>query len=503
MNINMQEKTSCCKGLKRPCRLFLLFIFHILLFHSFVACDDYDSFTTDRSAMLIFNRDSIVFDTLITTVPSSTQTLIVYNPGGKGLRINQVHLETGAASPFRINIDGQDMSRSVANLVTDFEVRRRDSIVVRAEVTLPTLNSDDPQAFDDALVFTLESGVQQRIPLKAVGLDAFFLRGRVLTSDTTFSNRRPNVIYDSLVVAKDAVLTLPAGTQLYFHNKAGLTVHGRLVATGTLEAPVVFRGDRTDHMFAYLPYDRLPSRWEGIQLMPESYDNVLDYIDLHSGCYGIHCDSAGVERTKLILTNSRIHNLGGHGLSLLDCKVGVANTEISNTLGHCVWLCGGDVSFVHCTLAQFYALSYLRGDALNISNILGEDPHPLYRGDFINCVLTGYEDDVLMGSWAEGEEFEANYHFLNSFIATEVTDMPDRFVGIVYDLPESPIRHEYNFRLVDSYNYLYDFTPIAVSGIRDIGAPEYTELWPLDRLGRSRLADEKPDAGCYEFIPEE
>ena len=104
---------------------------------TFLACDDYDSFTTDRSTTLSFSRDTIAFDTLLTTIPSSTQTLTVFNHADKCLRITDVWLEGGAASPFRINIDGQDMSRSADNHVTDFEVRRRDSLIVRAEVTLP------------------------------------------------------------------------------------------------------------------------------------------------------------------------------------------------------------------------------------------------------------------------------------------------------------------------------------------------------------------------------
>ena len=89
-------------------------------------------------------------------------------------------------------------------------------------------------------------------------MNADFQHGWVITKDTTLTPRRPIVIYDSLVVAKDVTLTLEAGTQLLFHEGAGIDVRGRLVAHGTLEQPVVLRGDRTDHIFDYLTYDRLP-----------------------------------------------------------------------------------------------------------------------------------------------------------------------------------------------------------------------------------------------------
>ena len=44
------------------------------------SCDDYDSWTADPHAQLTFGRDTVSFDTLISTVSSSTQRLLVYTP---------------------------------------------------------------------------------------------------------------------------------------------------------------------------------------------------------------------------------------------------------------------------------------------------------------------------------------------------------------------------------------------------------------------------------------
>ena len=63
---------------------------------------------------------------------------------------------------------------------------------------------------------------------------------------------------------------------------------------------------------------------------------------------------------------------------------------------------------------------------------------------------------------------------------------------------ETP-RHEKNFALFDTKNFLYDFTPVENSPIRGIADPAYSAAWTTDRLGRSRLADGAPDAGCYEY----
>lgn len=467
------------------------------------ACDSYDTFTTDRSATLAFSTDTVRFDTLLATVPSATKTLIVYNHGDKGVRISSVRLEAGADSPFRINIDGQDLSRTTDNLATDFDVRRRDSIIVRIEVTMPEEATDSVTTVSDRLAFRLESGIEQTTALVAYGQRADFHRAWVVTADTTLRPYRPIVIYDSLVVAAGATLTLDAGTQLLFHEGAGVEVHGTLVAHGTLEAPVVLRGDRTDHIFDYLTYDRLPSRWQGVRLHPESMLNELEYVDLHSGFYGILCDSALTDTLKLRLNACRIHNLGGDGLRVKAATVEVANTELSNTLGHCVSLVGGSSAFTHCTLAQFYALDANRGDALHLTNRGDDDTYyPMRRASFVNCVITGYAEDVLMGAWFENQDYEANYYFQNCFIATVPTDDPARFVAITYDDPKSETASYRNFKLIDTHNFVYDFTPDSASAIRGMADIPAAQPWPLDRLGRSRLADGAPDAGCYEYVPE-
>ena len=477
-------------------------------------CDDYDTFTTDRSATLQFSRDEVVFDTLITTVPSATQTLTVYNRGDKGLRIREVRLAGGAASPFRLNIDGQDMSRTADNRATDFEVRRRDSIMVRAEVTLAEVGSDEAQTFSDQLVFTLESGVEQRVQLSVVGQDAFYIHQRTLTDDTTLTARRPIVISGWLTVAEGTTVTMEAGTRLLFHDDAGLMVDGRIVADGTMEKPVVFRGDRTDRIFDYLPYDRLPGRWQGITLTAKSTGNYLNYADIHGGTYGIICAlsedaDATVPLTddsplRLTLTNSVIHNIKGVGLELANCRAEVANSEISNTLGHCVDLLGGNATFTFCTLAQFYPLDANRGNALHIANVRDGSYHALRRGDFLNCVITGYADDVVMGEWADAatlpsevSEAEANYHFQNCFLATEIP-VAEEFEACVYDNPQAELAHEKNFLLMDTHALQYDFSPVEGSALRGIGNPAYINAWPTDRRGRVRSPNALPSAGCYE-----
>ena len=65
---------------------------------------------------------------------------------------------------------------------------------------------------------------------------------------------------------------------------------------------------------------------------------------------------------------------------------------------------------------------------------------------------------------------------------------------------EEQLLRERNFCLFDTRNFLYDFTPDSLSLIRDMAEPELARSLPFDRMGRSRLADDGPDAGCLEYI---
>lgn len=468
------------------------------------SCDDYDSWTSSPSALLSFSADTVRFDTLITGQSSTTRTLIVSNRGDKGVRIERIALASGAQSLFRVNVDGQYLYDGAGE---EFEVRRKDSIYVRAEVALPASDDSLVRHYEDRLRFTLESGQTQEVTLVADGMNVYIIRGMRVSRDTTIAGDRPFVVYDSLVVDSGATLTLSAGTTLMFHDKVGLDVHGTLRAIGTQEKPITLRGDRVDRMFPYLPYDNTPNRWAGVHIYGESRDNVLTQVDLHSGDYGILCDSATqsltLDHPTLMLTDCVVHNIGGPGLRLYDCITQTVGTQVSNTLGRCVDILGGAHRFVHCTIAQYYPFDANRGDALHLANAINQNAelyHHLYYAYFLNCVITGYADDVIMGDIVESEPDLCDYKFANSLLRTVKSDDEDRFVNITYDddkLDEP--RGKDHFTLFDDVNFLYDFTPDSLSALRGMADMEYTRQYsPADRLGRSRLQDGAPDAGAYE-----
>ena len=132
----------------------------------------------------------------------------------------------------------------------------------------------------------MESGAEQHVILTSVGQDAYIGVAGVIEADTV-GGRTSDCGVRQPFRKEGVTLSMAAGVQLYFHDGANLWVHGRIVAEGTVDRPVVFRGDRTDRMFDYLPYDNTPSRWGGIRLKATSTDYRLNHVDIHSASYGI------------------------------------------------------------------------------------------------------------------------------------------------------------------------------------------------------------------------
>ena len=245
-------------------------------------CAEDESFSTSRSDVLSFSVDSVSLDTTFSNVPTPTASFWVYNRAGKGLRCSSVRLENGNQSGFRVNVDGTYLGETAGYQTQDVEVRKGDSICVFIELTSHTQHQDTPRKVEDNLVFTLESGVQQKMNLYAYSWDALMMRNARISRDSLLQSSKPVVVYGGIRVDSLVTLTVGAGTQLFFHEDAGMQVYGTLKVKGEAGKEVVMRGDRLDRMFPYLPYDRTPGQWQGIELMSSSYDNEISYADILS-----------------------------------------------------------------------------------------------------------------------------------------------------------------------------------------------------------------------------
>ena len=470
--------------------LFLSILFSV----PFVACDDENGFSSDPSLLLEFSSDTITFDTLFTDINSPSAGIVVRNPHGDGVRISSVQLASGGTSGFSVLVDGQ-----YGDFMRDLEVRANDSIFVLASVHLDRNNKDIPFLVKDSLLFNLESGVQQKVLLMAYGRDVVVMRGVTFANDTVIGAGH-YVIHDSLIVAENTTLSIAPGTTLYFHDKAFMKIFGTLDAVGTLHEPVVMRGDRTDKMFPYLPYDRIPGQWDGVTFASSSNNNRLIHCDVHSANYGVKVESGDTETQRITIESSKIHNFHGNALELVNAQATVVNSLLANAQGNCVKVVGGDVSFVHCTIANFYVWKQ-RDVALALHNSIDGVPAPLRGALFANCVVAGSKNDEVMGyltNYGDTIPDARNYRFENSLINT-VAEGDSCFVNNVFDNSEEEPFGAAHFRIIDHDNFVYDFHLSDSARARAIANSEYSELLRFDIDGVERPAM-NADAGCYQYV---
>lgn len=458
------------------------------------ACNEEADFSSDPALRLEFSCDTILFDTLFTTIGSPTASMKVYNRNGSSLRLSSVRL-AGGSSGFRINVDGQ-----FADVVRDVEIRKKDSMYLFVEATLDRNGSATPLFVSDSLEFTLESGVQQYVTLLAYGRDVEFMRGVVFSDDARITAGH-YVVYDSIVVAPEATLVIEPGTILYFHKDAQMIVRGMVTAEGTREKPIIFRGDRTDNMFSYLPYDRIPGQWGGITIDSLSNANRFVHCDIHSAKYGIRVVEGDSTAQRLTIESSRIENFDGNALETTMARVDVVNSLLANARGNCVKVVGGNVRFVHCTITNFYVWKQ-RDVALALHNSIDGNPAPLREALFANCIIEGSREDEIMGylsTFGDSIPDCRNYLFVSSLINTK-NDGDSCFIGNLFDDKEkSPFGAEH-FRLVDHSVFMYDFHLSDSAMARGLAAKEYSAALRYDLDGVER-PDSLADAGCFQYVP--
>ena len=422
-----------------------LFFFLFMITALLTACTDNDSFSSSTGNRLTFTTDTVKFDTLFSTVPSATKTFWIHNESSDGIRIRTARLERGTQSGYRVNLDGMYLDP----VGTDFEVRKGDSLLVFVEVTTRETHAADPQLIEDNLLLTLESGVEQRINLRTFSWDALKLADLAIRRDTVIESRVPIILYGKGIEVDSAVTLTLRNTTLYFHDGAGINVKGQLLADSC-----VFRGDRLDRMFAYLPYDRISGQWQGINIASSSKGNVLSNCEIRNAVDAMLCDS-----TSVTLTNTIIHNSSGAGLSARHSKVTLSYCQLTNTYGDCLMLEGCEAVVDHCTLAQFYPFSANRGYALHFINAKQSLPMVLLC---MNTLVTGYADDVVMGE-VKDTTVVYDYHFADCLLRTPSVADSTRLERIIWETPKDSVQGKQHFKTVDEDNLYYDFSIDSIS----------------------------------------
>lgn len=458
----------------------LLFLF--ILGTLTISCRKEDIIDDDPDIKLRFSTDTLTFDTVFTSVGSSTQWIKVINPSTKKIRISNIRLDGGTDSRFRMNVDGES-----GISVNDIEIAAEDSIFIFVKVSIDPNQQNTPLIVEDGISFET-NGNHQRIQLVAWGQDAYFYRRAVLQGDFIWTNDKPHVIYDWIIVDSSFSLTIEAGTRVHLHAYSVLAVNvaASLKVEGTLDDPVLFRGDRLEAQ-----YQDVPGQWGRIWLSPGSIDNVINYAIIENGQVGVQADTLGNSTNPtLTIRNSIIRNMSVSGMLLQGTDVEASNCLISDCGEFALILnLGGTYDFRHCTIGNYYDFGVRQTPSLVLNNYyiyeydtIARDLSSAYFG---NCIIWGRNPEEILLDRTQRADF--NYMFDHCLFRTEMnTSDPAIFLNCIKN--QDP-------KFLDPY--LGDFTLDAGSPAIDQGDLQIANEIPFDLNGNIRIP--APDLGAYEF----
>jgi len=484
-------------------RISLLFI--ILL----TACRKPDTYF-QGSANLRFSVDTLVFDTVLTTIGSVTKRIKVYNDLEENVLINEIRLAKTGDSPYRLNIDGLQ-----SDIAKDVLLRAKDSLHIFVETTINPNNSNDPLIHTDSITF-LTNGKTQDVDLVAWGQDAHFYYSNSffvfesedpeiqndtlffysITNATTWTDDKPHVIYGNVIIHEGGSLDILAGSNVYLHHNANLIVleESSLKILGDISNPVLIASDRLDEY-----YRDLPGQWGRIWLAGGSLDNHIQNATIKNGTIGLHVDTvANTFEPNLRLENTIIANHSSYGILAYASRIEASNCQITDNGAHDIYLfAGGDYRFSHCTFANYS--SGHQAPSIRMSNFYedvngNEQLRPMERADFENCIVYGRIQSELGIEKTENAIF--NYKFNNCLMKLKESDYElsnsAHFVDNIYN--ETP---EF-IQTMDAYEYNYELD--TLSPAQNSAAVNIALQFPYDLFGNSRLSDNGPDIGAYERI---
>lgn len=301
--------------------------------------------TDDPSAKLSFSKDTVMFDTVFTTVGSVTKRFTIYNRNKNAVKISSISLvqETNEAK-YRLNVDGIS-----GNLIKDVELPGNDSVFVFVEVTMKADGRDLPFFVNNEIVFQT-NGNTQKVQVVSYGQNAHFYTDSVLAGNITWTNDLPYVIYGGILVDTLSTLTIQPGVRVYLHKDAQIYVIGTLQVNGTLQDSVTFRGDRLEQ-----EYYNEPGQWNSIQFLPGSINNKINYATIKGSVFGVIVGTLPLYglQPELEISNSVISYSNVTGIFGIAGKIKAYNNLIfaSGQYGFFTQY-GGDYELIHNTIAQ-------------------------------------------------------------------------------------------------------------------------------------------------------
>lgn len=418
-----------------------------------------------------FSRDSIIFDTVFTTIGSTTRNFKVYNNENFTLKFDEIRLMGGEASPFRFNFDGAS-----GILHENIEILPKDSLFGFVDVTLSVNGTNNPMVITDSIRF--RSGTSDKYIILAVwGQDIYYHYRDV--SEGVWPNDKPHLVYDYTGVDEGKSLTIQAGTQVFFHKNARFIVFkGTLNIEGQLDNEVVFQGDRLEQF-----YSNVHGQWYGLRYV-EAQPSSIDYLILKNSLVGLQVDSTGTSTNYTVSArNSQFYNMTFFGIyPVAGARVELENCVVNNCgLASAFLYAGGAYNFRNCTFGNIGA--QIRNTPLFLlkDNYVSDGVtyiRPVDEANFYNCVIWGGREDEL-GLDILGN---VNYLFDHCLIRNSEVQTGSSFFNCIWN--ENP-----NFENANQNNFLFKL-PSPLNNAGNFGTSSASDILGIPRTG--------PDIGAYE-----
>ena len=477
---------------------------------------------------LRFSTDTLFFDTVFTSVGSITLPVKVYNDHDGTLLIDEIELESGLVSQFRVNVNGAPVTNT-AQPVRDVPLQPGDSMYVFVEVTV-----DPDDSFGDVPFWVIENlrfltnGNEQVVKLMARGQNAVFHGGpgqyTTLACDEVWSAELPHVIYGRILVDPGCTLTLDPGARVYGHDGSGIWVRGgTLLAEGQLDNPISFQGDRLDDN-----YEDTPGQWglsfeltdtlsgslvnysafRGGIWLDRAVECRFNHVTLSQATVGLWVDSVGTGAGyALDIRNSVVTQAESIGLLSQSGHIVGFNNLFSNCGQACGYFAlGGNIQMHLSTFANY---SNVGGGLRQFPTLYVNDWYESAGGvvqlrpfqpdtEFRNCIAYGNNagltdfSEVIVDLW-DAEDVSSPL-FTSSAIHHQEENFPDEVIDentSVNDEPPfvNPIAAD--FRLDGNAS-----TWLGVSS-----SPPFDPFdISTDLLGEPRNTF-SPTKGCYERMP--
>ncbi|MEQ9402326.1 MAG: right-handed parallel beta-helix repeat-containing protein [Cyclobacteriaceae bacterium] len=455
-------------------RIIPVFLFFII----WMSCDTLeDTVSFDPGLEIQFSNDTVSFDTLLSATRSTTQRLTVYNRNESSIQISEILLGKRESSDYAVIVNGK-----AGTSLFNETIRGGDSLLVLVEVNINPQNQNLPYLVKDSIIFNW-NGNTEHVKLVSWGQDGNRVQNQTLC-DVVWTNSRPYIISDTVLIAPNCQLTIERGTRIFFENDAVMFVQGTLNAVGDSANHIVFRNARFDGI-----YNDVPGQWNGIYFLEGSSGNEVAYADIFNGQVGLRLGAPDDDDIPdLVVSHTTIYNMSLAGILAFTSDLSATNCLIYNCGS---WLvgnfAGGNYQYQHCTFSNEPGIFVNNEPAVQFSDNIVISEDELLTDDLTieltNCIIWGSGEEELLINNGGGANLSA---VLTTNIIRSGEEISGNFTSQQFDFP--------GFNNAFSFDYSLDTLAFAKDKGTVIGVTK-------DITGADR--DAKPDIGAFERIEKE